>query len=178
MGIFSFLVLILLSLVGYSAGVTIRSRKFIEPKPRLVDLVLVAIIWIGAIYSRAALSVNRWLLILVWFILGLAIGYLSHWPQKTGAKKLPSVQKRQDGPGKIAKRFWNNWSDFSKKMGNFQSRILLSFFFFIFVTPIALLIRAFADPLRIKPGSREIADTHWLTRRIVEPDIAQYRRQF
>ena len=63
MGIVSLLVLILLSLAGYSAGASIRSGKSMELKPQLIDFIFLAVIWIGAIYSRTTFSINRWLMI-------------------------------------------------------------------------------------------------------------------
>jgi len=67
----SFIVLILLSLVGYSAGAVGKAGKFVELKPRVIDLILVVLIWIGAIYSRVTFDLNKWLLILMWIILFL-----------------------------------------------------------------------------------------------------------
>jgi hypothetical protein len=178
MGIVSFLALILFSLIGYSAGASIKSGKSIELKPQLIDLIFVAIIWVGAIYSRASFSVNKWLMILLWLILGIAVGYLVVWPRKLSKRKIPTMQKEQEASSKIIKKLWNGWKDFSKKMGSFQSRIILSFFYFIFVSPIALMIKTLSDPLKIKHKNIEFTNTHWLSKRVGNLNKEEYRRQF
>jgi hypothetical protein len=45
-------------------------------------------------------------------------------------------------------------------VGNFNARLLLTLFYFIFVTPIGIVIRLFGDPLRIKRRG----DTNWTPR--------------
>jgi len=60
-------------------------------------------------------------------------------------------------------------------MGSFQSRIILSLFFFIFVTPFALAVKIFSDPLNIK---HQTTKPHWLTKKEINADLEQSRRQF
>jgi hypothetical protein len=178
MGLVSFLALVLLSLAGYSAGASLKSKRSAELKPQLIDMILIAFIWIGAIYSRAHSSLNKWLMILLWLILGMAAGYLALWARMVSKRKMPAVQKELQTSPKIRKKIWNIWKDLSKKMGGFQSRIILSLFYFVFVSPIALLVRAFSDPLKIKPGKTESINTYWLPRRAANPSKEQSRRQF
>jgi len=47
----SFIVLILLSLVGYSGGATCKAGKYADIKPQIVDLIIVLLIWAGVRYS-------------------------------------------------------------------------------------------------------------------------------
>ena len=54
----------------------------------------------------------------------------------------------------------------------------MSFFFFIIVTPFALLVKVFSDPLRIKRPSGQNHDTCWLPKKPVNSDGSEYRRQF
>lgn len=175
MEIISFIVLILLSLVGYSGGAVGKGGKFEDLKPQIIDLILVVIIWAGAITSRIILSLNKWLLILIWVILSIIIGILAVWPRRLSEEKAPSSKRLKGTSKNHIKKLWLSWKDFSKRMGSFQSRIILSLFYFIFVTPFALGVRIFSDPLNIKHKSSK---SHWLLKKEIKYDLKQYRRQF
>ena len=171
----SFIVLILLSLVGYSAGAVSRSGKFVEVKPQIIDLILVVTIWTGAIISRIILGLNKWFLILIWVTLSIIIGILAVWPRRLSEEKAPSSKRLKGTSKNPIKKLWLSWENFSKRMGSFQSRIILSLFYFIFVTPFALGVRIFSDPLNIKHHSSK---SHWLSKKEIKYDLEQYRRQF
>jgi len=175
MEILSFIVLILLSLVGYSGGAAAKAGKYAVLKPQLVDLIIVLLIWAGAIYSRITFDLNKWLLILIWVVLSATIGVTAIL-----FRKLPKEQSSNNKePEKVQKnpikKLWHTWNNFSKIMGSFQSRIILSLFFFIFVSPFALAVKIFSDPLNIKHQSSK---SHWLTKKEIKADLEQYRRQF
>jgi len=175
MEIISFIVLILLSLIGYCAGAVSKSGKFEELKPQIIDLILVVTIWIGAITSRVILGLNKWLLILIWVVLAIIIGILAVWPRRLSDEKAPSSKRLKETSRNPLKKLWISWENFSKRMGGFQSRIILSFFYFIFVMPFALGVRIFSDPLNIKHQSSK---SHWLPKKEIKTDLEQYRRQF
>ena len=171
----SFMILILLSLVGYSAGAVSKAGKSVELKPRIIDLILVSIIWAGAVYSIIALDLNKWLMIPAWVILSSLIGVLAIWPRKLSGEKVSSNEGPKETSKKLLKKLWRSWGNFSKRMGNFQSRIILSLLFFILVSPFALAVKIFSDPLRIKYRSNE---SHWLPKMKTEVGQEQFRRQF
>jgi len=175
MEIISFLALILLSLIGYSGGAVGKAGNFLDLKPKIIDLVIVMLIWAGAIYSRLAFDLNKWLLILIWVILGSIIGILATWPRKVSEEKPQTIKKPKEPSSNPIKNLWQSWKNFSKRMGSFQSRIILSLFYFIFVTPFALGVRIFSDPLNIKHKSSK---SHWLLKKEIKYDLEQYRRQF
>ena len=51
------------------------------------------------------------------------------------------------------RRLWNGWKRFGRKIGDFQARVLLTFFYFVVLAPFAIGLRCLADPLRLKqPG--------------------------
>jgi len=58
MNIISFMALILLSLLAYSGGVVGKAAIFSDPKPKIIDLTHVLIIWAAAIYSRAGTTIG------------------------------------------------------------------------------------------------------------------------
>ena len=175
MQIISFIVLILLSLVGYCAGAVGKAGKTAELKPQIVDLALVSGIWAAAIYSRIILDLNKWLVILIWVILGMVIGVLAVLPRKLSVEEASSNKEPKEASRNLLERLWQNWGDFSKRMGGFQSRIILSLFFLILVLPLALGVKVFSDPLRLKHRSGE---SHWLLRMETEADLEQSKRQF
>lgn len=179
MEVISFVALILLSLVGYSSGAVGKAGKSVELKPQVIDLILVLVIWAGAAYFRIAFDLNKWLMILVWVVLSSGIGVLAIWPrqfpeEKASRKKLPQ-ETRNSVPSSALKRLWHRWEKFSQRMGNFQSRILLSLFFFVFVSPLALAVKISSDPLGIKRLRR---GSHWLPKAGTEVNLEQFRRQF
>ena len=172
---FTFIALMLLSLVGYSAGAAAKVGKSGEIKPEIIDLVVVVFIWLGAAYSRVEFDLGRWFAILIWIVLGFTIGLISAWPRKHMGEK-PSLKATTEKSSTNAiQRLWQSWLGFSKRMGGFQSRIILSFFFFIIVFPFAVAVKIFSDPLRIKPKQGQ---SHWLSVNEVKLDLEQSRRQF
>jgi hypothetical protein len=50
----------------------------------------------------------------------------------------------------VVHRAWIAWKRFGKKVGDFQARLLLTAFYFIFFSPFALAVRWWSDPLVIK----------------------------
>lgn len=172
---FSFLVLILLSLTGYSGGAVGRAGKLANLKPQLIDLILVLIIWGGAISSRIIFGFNRWLLILVWVLLSAAVGYFAVAFRRAPRPSKTRAEQTEEISASFFKGLWERWKNFSKRMGGFQSRIILSIFYFLFVTPFALAVKTFSDRLRLK---HHPADSYWLEKREAESGLEELRRQF
>jgi len=58
----------------------------------------------------------------------------------------------------VLHRAWMGWKRLGKKIGDFQARLLLTVFYFILLSPFALGVRWWSDPLGIKsraaPGWR------------------------
>jgi hypothetical protein len=59
-------------------------------------------------------------------------------------------------------------------IGDFQSRVVLSLFYFLIVLPFGLVIRLFGDPLRIKK-SRKSGWTEFATR---TSSVEEAKKQF
>jgi len=175
----SLIALILLSLVGYSAGVAAASRLLSDPKPGILDLILVALVWAAAIYAKVSWDVNRWLLILIFAVSAFAIAALvsvlkgrRSLAQRPG-REAPESDDQTAEPISL----WGRWKRFSRKMGGFQSRSILSFFYFIIVCPFALVVRIFSDPLRLRV-KRGTSQSHWLAKKPVETVPDNFRKQF
>lgn len=63
---------------------------------------------------------------------------------------------------------WQAWKRFSRKVGDFQARVLLTIIYGAVVLPFGLLARCFSDPLQIKhrpskwtDHSPEVHDMNW-----------------
>lgn len=172
----SYIVLILLTLVGYSAGAASRVGKGKDLKPRIPDLILVSLLWAAAVYTRLAYDVNKWLMILVWlgiaFIIGMIAVSVRKWPVAEESGK----GRAEDLPSGIFKKLWHRWTVFSKRMGSFQSRVMLSFFFFVIISPVALLITVLGDPLKIK--KKRTVQSYWSPKEPSPSGLEDFRRQF
>ena len=73
------------------------------------------------------------------------------------------------------KAAWAKWQVIAHKIGDFQSRLLLSIFYFVVLGPFALGARIVSDPLGLGPKS----PTGWLTRPEADGDeLTQARRQY
>lgn len=175
MEIITLIVLIFISLFGYSAGSVTKARKFAELKPQIIDLIIVVLIWTGAIYSRIALDLNKWITILIWLILSIFIGILFVWPRKLSEENVSESKNPKENPKNLHSKILLNWKYFFNRVGNFQSRIMLSLFFFIIVTPFALAVKLTSDPLKLKSRRHE---PFWLHRKENKSDIEQFMRQF
>ena len=69
------------------------------------------------------------------------------------------------------------WLVLARKIGQFQSRIILTVFYFVFVTPFGLGVRFFADPLHIKRRSLHGAPTGWQARHTRDVDLTTGQKQ-
>lgn len=72
-------------------------------------------------------------------------------------------------------RFWETWKRTARRIADFQARLLLTLFYFVFFSPFALLVKWFSDPLMLKNheppqwhNSIPSSDTH----------LGRVRRQF
>ncbi len=171
----SFIILILFSLVGYSVGAVGKAGKSVELKPQITDLTAVVIIWAAAVCFRIALDFNKWLLILIWVILSSIIGLFSVSNRKSLGEEALRTMEPEIASKDLLKRLWQNWKNFSKRIGSFQSGIILSMVFFILVSPFALAVKISSDPLRIKHLTNE---SNWLPKEEIENDLEQFKRQF
>lgn len=175
MGWISYIVLILVSLAGYSGGAVGRAGKNSEPKPSLADLVFIIFIWGGAVYARLALAIDKWLLILLCGILSVTIGIAVYSFKRLDVKTGTGLQEVEKVPAGVVKKIWERWKQFSKRMGSFQSRMILAFLFFLVVSPFALAVKIFSDPLKIRSQSSE---SYWISRQEMTTDMESHRKQF
>ena len=182
MTLLSTIALVLLTLVGYSSGVTLASRK--QPfLPTLLDLLLVVVLWIGVFWLRG--RVNHWMAIGIGLASGIILGYTATVIRLGGKdlgvdipqSELPEHARENevgDQDGTVFKRLWLKWSSFASDMGNVQSRLIMGFFYFIVVTPFGLATRIFSDPMKIK---EQPSSSNWVAKETTDTAIESAREQ-
>ena len=159
------LALVLLTLVGYSSGTVLGTRRK-TPAPNPHDLLVVVVLWAAALSTRAALG--KWPAIAVWLVAGVAAGFvlahmrLAQYPTATAA-----------APGRS---LWDGWRSFARRMGNYQSRMLMSFLYFTVVLPFGLAVTFLSDPLGIRHAGNP---STWRPKHIAaKPSLEEAGRQY
>lgn len=158
MGFLSALALVMLTLVGYSSGMTLIGRDK-DVQPLIWDLLIVIGLWVAAFALRETLG-EGWSL-LIWFAAALVIAAsltavrTAGQPAAMPKSELPEHVLKLEGHRPAAtqgplRQAWEAWKLFAADMGNVQGRFLMGFFYFIIVTPFGLAFRLFSDSLAIK----------------------------
>lgn len=170
MGFVSSLFLIILTMIAYAGGaVTGASKKRVDP--RLIDFLIIFLLWIIAFFARVVLG--DILLFLIWFAICYSLGWLLILPRVNTYSD--EVVPRIESDGSWFAQLWGRWSRFANRLGNYQSRVLLMLLYCSVVLPFGLGVRLFSDPLNIqKPPS----NTAWEKGRIDEATKEASRRQF
>jgi len=165
------LALVLLALVGYSIGAVIGARDR-SPTPQLLDLAVVIVLWIAAFFSRPALG--KWAAISVWLIVGGLVSLMLNRARRNRMPSKPKTAVSSQGNG-FFRRLWEGWKGFAAEMGNYQSRILLAFFYFLVITPFGVLVRLFGDLLKTRSLTYP---SFWNNRTTISSGLDEARRQF
>ena len=71
-----------------------------------------------------------------------------------------------------ARAAWRWWTRVAHRIGDFQARVLLSFFYYVILGPFALVLRR-SDPLGIAPGVAR----GWRRRDVATRPIAEQARR-
>jgi hypothetical protein len=74
----------------------------------------------------------------------------------------------------ILRRLWTHWLEIARAIAEFQSRLLLTLFYFTVFVPFGLIARLVVDPLRLR---RSVGASAWVAR-AKQDDPATSRRQF
>jgi len=172
MGFLSGLALVLLTLFGYSSGRVLftANRKV---NPGAFDIFITIFLGIIALLARNYLG--RWITIPMFILIGLVAGVLttlillSTYPLDRKTPPETSVS------GGFFLKIRGSLKVFFTRTGNFQSRILLSWFYFIILMPFGILVRLTSDPLAIQKGKR---DSYWKSVAEKSDSLESARRQF
>ena len=168
MNLLSLIALALLTLVGYSAGVTAVGR-WRSIAPTIWDLLLVAAIWVAAFMLRGALG--HWLAVAAALVVAGIVGGMVTAVRHGQTPRAVPLRQTFDNP---LRQLWERWQAFAADMGNYQGRLLMGFFYFVVVTPFGLVMRFAGDPLRLRPLP---AQSGWQAKEPMAHTIEEGRRQ-
>jgi hypothetical protein len=146
------LALVLLTMVGYTSGAaSVAGRR--QPVPFLTDLPVLGILWAASFFFSGDLG--RWPGIAAAFGAAFAVSLLITLLRMNSLPPAPKTTSREGAatPGSW-RRLLGGWKAFSRRMGNYQGRLILAFFYFTVVLPFGLPVRLLSDPLslRKRPG--------------------------
>jgi len=86
----------------------------------------------------------------------------------------PRVSAPAEGAPGFLRATWDRWKQIAKAVGVVQTRLLMVFFYFVFVFPLGLIVRRTGDPLHLKPSSHG----NWTPHRQEQASLDTARRQF
>jgi hypothetical protein len=159
--ILSLIAAMLLALFGYSVANALREGKAAAArKPVAFDLAVVMALWVVLIIVRGPMGLNPWIFVLAAIGAGFLVGLLVSLLRGSSAAQSACVVEPHLEKHIFAKRF-PRLRAFLFKAGTFQSQIFMGLIFLVVIGPVALAVKAFSDPLRIKKSG---PDTHWVPR--------------
>jgi hypothetical protein len=74
----------------------------------------------------------------------------------------------------MLRRLWERWKEIAHKIGTFQSRILLTIFYFLILLPFGMGVKLLSDPLHLKRRQ----GSHWIGKATGSSNWEYARRQF
>ena len=162
----------LLSLAGYSLGAVLHSGKKAPRRPRAADIVLLLVAGVALFAFGPRIPLSRWFLLPGGIAAGCALGLAASlaWGSTgaaCGARETNPLAAAQAGKRRP-------WREFGYKVGTFQSRAIMGLFYFLIVTPFALGVKLFGDPLGLKPSR---GGSHWADKKRPASDLESFRRQ-
>lgn len=163
------LAIVLLALVGYTSGAALLAPRR-QPVPFLIDIPVIAALWTAGFLLRPVLA-SHWLSVAQSFFLAFAVSAVITLFRRSS---LPPVHRSSTEGGKksLPGRMKASWTAFAHRMGNYQGRLILAFFYFTVVLPFGISVRLFSDPLALaKPPV-------WHARPQHKPDVNRSRLQF
>lgn len=75
----------------------------------------------------------------------------------------------------LLSRLWSRWKVIAHAVGNFQSRVLLTIFYFLVIPPFALVVKLLKDPLQLHSVGHS---SYWLERQDQPEPSVSVTRQF
>lgn len=180
----STIVLIMLTMVGYSSGITLASRGKNVP-PAILDLLIVLAMWVIALSTRPqllpALGESRFWLLIVWLLIAMIVGFIKTKVSYSGGldtipdTELPEhAQVAETVSTNPFKRAWEGWKLFAAEMGHIQGRLFMGFFYFIVVTIFGIGAKIFTDPMAIKSTP---TSTGWVARKPLDSTLEEALEQ-
>ena len=79
---------------------------------------------------------------------------------------------------KYLKKFWAWWIVATRPIGNFMSQVLLTIFYVVFIWPLGIYYRFFADPLKYKKSTIQSQKSKFEAWDHPKQDIDESRKQY
>lgn len=160
--------LVIMAFFSFGAVVGSRSKSMTQaraPFPNLLDLAILSLSWLAALSAYLA-GYRTAVATMIGAGIGLVAAYalyrlLKQTPgQKpkggTGRGRIPVPGVESSTPATLQSddHVLPRWKSFVRQVGGFQSRLLLSAFYFIAIMPFGILVGNLGDPLGLKvpPG--------------------------
>ena len=74
----------------------------------------------------------------------------------------------------ILRNIWKSWKRISRIIGVFESRLILTIFYFIFLLPAGIIFSLFQDPLKIKHPNKST----WIGKKSQSETLEEMKRQY
>ena len=182
---FFFLVMASFSFGAVAGNRPVSMTPESPPSPGFVDIATIFLSWLAAlaayfsgyrIASAATLAAGT----------GLLAGFILHRFLKQGARDKPEVgipgsknvatglESSPPSTPQPRGHFLPSWRLFARLVGGFQSRLLLTAFYFIVMMPFGILVGNLGDPLGLKVTPRE---SFWRGREDDSQSLEGARRQ-
>lgn len=187
MSFFRTLILLLVTLAGFSTGTVLGHRakpglRSDNPRPTAADFAAILFCWCGVILSLIS-GVAAGRIAAFWALTGLIIAFAFRRLQKPlpeGARQhgIPSGQTHRPAPldqKRREQKLWDGWKTFANAVGGFQSRVFLIGLYYLALAPFGILVGWLGDPLNLKPTPRE---SFWRPKEAAGEELDDARRQF
>ncbi|MFT5196518.1 MAG: hypothetical protein ACI9EW_003733 [Cellvibrionaceae bacterium] len=184
MEVISTIILIMLTMVGYSSGITLASRGK-HALPVILDLLIILVLWTVALTTRPQvtplLGGSRFLLLIVWLLIAMLIGFVKTKLTRSSVidmlpeSELPDhAQAAEVAHLNLFKKAWEGWKLFAAEMGHIQGGLFMGFFYFIIVTVFGIGAKIFTDPMAIKSTP---TTSGWVARKPLDATLEEALEQ-
>ena len=187
MSFFRLLILLLVTLAGFSTGAVLGHRakpglRIDNPRPTPADFAAILFCWSGVILSLIS-GVAAGRIAAFGAFSGLIIAFAFHrlrkpLPEGTTPRGVPSNQTQRPAPldqRRRTQKLRDDWKTFASAVGGFQSRVFLIGLYYVALTPFGILVGWLRDPLNLKPSPH---DSFWKPKEAAGEGLENARRQF
>lgn len=158
---------VILIIFSYSCGRVIFRHKE-KILPGLVDLIIATILWSLALLVFSDFS--PFLLGGAGLIIGFLLSFILTKDSIPYESEFETMKK-----GSLVKKLWETWKNFAFRLGNFQARIILGYFYFTILVPFGVFQRFRFDPLNTRLKNKQ---TLWFDYKKEPGNIHTAGRQF
>ncbi|HEV2350290.1 MAG TPA: hypothetical protein VG028_10645 [Terriglobia bacterium] len=182
------LFLVLMAFYSFGAVAGSRTKSMTQGRalfPTLLDLAVILLAWLAASFAswggyRAAVAtmIGTGVGLFAAFILYRLLKQTSNQKPRVGAGggkiPVPGIESSVPATPQSDDPVQPRWRSFLRQVGGFQSRLLLSGFYYVAILPFGILVGMLGDPLGLKPPPGE---SFWKRREDDLQNLERARRQ-